>query len=392
MSRAQVEAIASRSLGVLAVVFGLQVLPIATAQSAAMGDGAGAALMAVIYGAAVGLAVAAAAKVAVRTISGMFAAVYLAALVAWPFLVADPAALDGGAPWLYGLCTVATAAAAIAFPAAWAAGYTILAPTVYLGIRTMPAGGDATVLQATLESLYALILGAVVLVIVTMLRHAARQLDDAQETALQRYDHAARRAANEAERVRTDALVHDSVLTTLLSAAAATTPDQQALAARMARDALDRLRDVVQTAAESDRQVPLAVLVRRLREAIATFASPFEVEAFDEVDVELGVEAIDALYSAAVQAMVNSLQHAADGDRAIRRSLRVRGVRGDACVIEVEDDGIGFDPAAVPSERLGLRVSIEDRMRGSGGSALIESRPGGGTRVVLAWPSGTVPG
>ena len=70
-----------------------------------------------------------------------------------------------------------------------------------------------------------------------MLRQAAEAVDSAQEAALERYDVAARQHATENERVKVDALVHDSVLTTLLSAAAAGSPEEQALAARMARDA-----------------------------------------------------------------------------------------------------------------------------------------------------------
>jgi signal transduction histidine kinase len=54
--------------------------------------------------------------------------------------------------------------------------------------------------------------------------------------------------------------------------------------------------------------------------------------------------------------------------------------------IDVLDDGVGFDRAAVPPSRLGLSDSIEGRMRAlEGGSAVIVSRPGVGTRVSLQW-------
>jgi signal transduction histidine kinase len=221
-----------------------------------------------------------------------------------------------------------------------------------------------------------------------MLRQAAEAVDSAQEAALQRYDVAARQHATESERVKIDALVHDSVLTTLLSAAAATTPEEQTLAARMARDAVMRLDEAGASGPRALDRVGLPVLVRRLRAALTTFSTPFTVRVVNAGGVELPVEAVEALYTAAVQAMVNSLQHADEPGRSARRELRIRGVRAGGCVIEIADNGVGFDPARVPAERLGLRVSIEERMANAGGTAEISTRIGHGTTVTIAWPTG----
>ena len=68
-------------------------------------------------------------------------------------------------------------------------------------------------------------------------------MDAAQATALDRYSHAVRQHALEVERVQVDSIVHDSVLTTLLSAARAYTPEAKELAARMAGAAIGHLRD-----------------------------------------------------------------------------------------------------------------------------------------------------
>ncbi|HLU63730.1 MAG TPA: ATP-binding protein, partial [Protaetiibacter sp.] len=89
----------------------------------------------------------------------------------------------------------------------------------------------------------------------------------------------------------------------------------------------------------------------------------------------------EAVYSAAVQAMVNSLQHAGTA----RRWVVVRGGSSEVTV-EVGDDGCGFDPDAVPTERLGVRVSILERVASVGGSAVIDTAPGTGTVVALRWP------
>jgi signal transduction histidine kinase len=61
-------------------------------------------------------------------------------------------------------------------------------------------------------------------------------------------------------------------------------------------------------------------------------------------------------------------------------------VSGHDVEVTVLDDGQGFDPAAVRPGRLGLSVSIVERMEAlPGGRATIVSRPGVGTRVSISW-------
>lgn len=388
VSRAQVETVSGRALGAFGVVFGAQTVPLAVEQSELLVDGAGVAMMAVLYGAIAALAAATFTRVAVRGAALAFATLYVLCLLAWPLLVVDTAAMAGQTPWLYFLCTVATTASVISVPAAPAAAYTIAVPAIYGIVRLSPSGGGADALLAVLNTMYAVILGVVVLVIITMLRQAAEAVDAAQEAALQRYDVVARQHANEIERVKVDALVHDSVLTTLLSAAASRTPAERQLAARMAADAVRRLDEAAVEVPGAADTADLSVLARRLRAAVTGFAAPFIVRVTDASGVELPVEAVDALSSAALQAMVNSVQHADGPIGRVQRELEIRGVGAGGCVIEVADNGTGFDPAQVPASRLGLRVSIEERMANAGGSARIESASGRGTRVILAWPAG----
>ena len=51
--------------------------------------------------------------------------------------------------------------------------------------------------------------------------------------------------------------------------------------------------------------------------------------------------------------------------------------------VSVRDRGPGFDPEAVPADRMGVRESIVGRMERNGGSARIRSAAGGGTEVEL---------
>jgi signal transduction histidine kinase len=52
----------------------------------------------------------------------------------------------------------------------------------------------------------------------------------------------------------------------------------------------------------------------------------------------------------------------------------------------VRDRGPGFDPAAVPDDRRGLRESVLGRMDRHGGTAQVHSRPGAGTEIELVLP------
>ena len=90
------------------------------------------------------------------------------------------------------------------------------------------------------------------------------------------------------------------------------------------------------------------------------------------------------LYRAAQEGLRNVFQHAGAG------RVRVRvATEGGAAVLEVADDGAGFDPnaAELRSRRLGL-TSMEERARRLRGRLAIDSAPGEGTTVRLEVPAG----
>lgn len=96
--------------------------------------------------------------------------------------------------------------------------------------------------------------------------------------------------------------------------------------------------------------------------------------------------AAEAVYSAAVQGMVNSVQHAG-GTPGVRRWLSIRGLEPTGIEVEIGDTGPGFEISSVPRERLGVRVSILERVRNAGGVAQIDTAPGEGTIIVVRWPA-----
>ncbi|WCI08427.1 ATP-binding protein [Arthrobacter sp. OVS8] len=91
----------------------------------------------------------------------------------------------------------------------------------------------------------------------------------------------------------------------------------------------------------------------------------------------------EALVQAAREAMLNAARH---GGGAVSVYLEVTD---DAAEVFVKDRGPGFDPDAVPADRLGVRESIVGRMNRHGGTATITSSPDG-TEVRLRLPLSAV--
>ena len=87
----------------------------------------------------------------------------------------------------------------------------------------------------------------------------------------------------------------------------------------------------------------------------------------------------DALVAAAREALTNAAKFAPDAG-AIAVYAELGG--GEAQVF-VRDRGQGFDPAAIPADRRGVRESIIGRMERFGGHAHVRSAPGSGTEVEL---------
>ena len=380
LSLARVESAIARSGAGIGIVFFLQSLPTLLGEHGATFPIWSIGAVVAIVGALLFTVVAAVMRRLVRVAMVTFAIVFLVVLVSWPFAVLHPSTAS---PWLYYLITIATAMAAIGLSVPWAASYLILIPLVYAVIRLTPPGGELSPLKVSLDSLYAVILGGAILIITTMLRAAATSVDEAQATALAGYAHAVRAHAMEAERVRVDAIVHDSVLTTLLYAARADTPEAQRLAATMASNAIGHLRDAALVSPDDGSTVRVSSLAQSLRDAIEQLEGGFEITASRLGTRSIPTAVAEGLQSAALQAAVNSVNHAGEG---ATRTVRITSSEGGV-QITVADDGRGFDPAQVPSERLGVRVSIIELIANLGGKAEVESAPGAGTTVVIRWPS-----
>src|SRR5215469_2007193 len=96
----------------------------------------------------------------------------------------------------------------------------------------------------------------------------------------------------------------------------------------------------------------------------------------------LPIEVKQALHRIAQEALWNTVKHA----RAGRVDVRLEP-DGDSVLLEVADDGVGFDPGGSFPGHLGLR-SMHERASGVGGSLEIVSARGRGTRIAVRVPAG----
>jgi PAS domain S-box-containing protein len=91
-----------------------------------------------------------------------------------------------------------------------------------------------------------------------------------------------------------------------------------------------------------------------------------------------------AAYRIIQEALTNVARHAQAAEVAVRLWLD-----GNRLGVQVEDRGIGFDPVAVRAAQATSGLSgMEERATLSGGSLVVDSEPGGGTRVTGEFPVG----
>ena len=287
------------------------------------------------------------------------------AVVVGPALAGEPAGFAGGYPftavvlgaWGRGLAGALAAAAALTVATSWR--------VALLGVVSLPEA---------VQNLFFYVVGAAVLswAIAQLQRDEVRRL--AAEAALG--EERAERARSQ-ERAETAAHLHDSVLQTL------------ALVQRRAGDATA----VRALARRQERELRAWLFGGRAPDAPARFADAVR-DAAEHVEAVHGLSvsvvavgdapldpALDALVAAAREALTNAAKHAGVPSA----SLYAEVADGRASVF-VRDRGHGFDPAAVPEDRAGLRTSIEERVRRHGGTATVQTAPGEGTEVRLAMP------
>ncbi|WP_055476230.1 sensor histidine kinase [Gordonia sp. HS-NH1] len=315
---------------------------------------------------------------ALRVCAGVAAGGYLMAVATWGFGW-NGAHLSGTTGiWFFSFCGLAAIAAALAMRPTYA--FVVLVVVVVSTITINYVVRDVARSGLFVPDMaWAFAFSLVYFAAAVMGMRTAAVLDD---TRAQAYRTAAAAAASQAranERQRFNQLTHDGVMATLLVAARRGNSTQLAAQAQATLHALDRIRSDTDT---DGTMTPDAVLTH-LSEVTATVdpTRRFEVRrTINSSDAGYPAMVVRTVAAAAGEAVRNSGRHA----RASKTIVSVE-ITDDRLQIEVADDGEGFEPSAVPADRLGIAISIRERMSQIGGSATIESAPMRGTRVCLEW-------
>ena len=178
------------------------------------------------------------------------------------------------------------------------------------------------------------------------------------------------------ERERVAGRLHDSVLQTLALIQRA--PDGER-ARQLARRQDRELRAWLYGGEDPDAPATLAGALRSIVNEIEE-AYSVSVALVQPADLPMD-PVLEALVDATREAVTNAAKHAGVD----RINVLVR-VSPHQVRVFVNDRGVGFDPDAVPADRRGLRDSIRARLARVGGSATLETSPGGGTDIELLVP------
>jgi signal transduction histidine kinase len=380
-TRKRMERILAIVAAIGSAILGVQALLAAIGGLEATASGVQVTLLVVVYISLGAMLIACVIGRGVRVTAGAFAIIYLAALAAWPVVIATSSGSQSQ-PWIFFLVNVGVVAAMLAFPlkmqVAWALGL----PLVYGYVRLVEGGFRGSYWTTTaFDVSFTIILGFVIVALGWMFRAVAVGVDSARGNAVASYTAVAASAAAEEERVAMAALMHDSVLAALIAAERADSDRARDLAVAMAREALTRLANTEAVVAQegSDDPVGTALIIAELRRVLSEMGADAIVEERGTAGLIPG-RAARAIVLAARQAIGNAIDHAAG--RGLHVVVDGRG--DEALTVMILDTGGGFDLDAIAEDRLGIRASMIARMAAVAGSVWIDSAEAG-TQVVLEW-------
>jgi signal transduction histidine kinase len=216
--------------------------------------------------------------------------------------------------------------------------------------------------------------------LVAVIRGGAGQADAIVAASLETERQIRAEEARRADQREQHRQLHDTVLSTLTMVAAGAFAERSAaLTTQAARD-LRVLQGLAGAPAGPATLSPLTDLTPKLERAAAS--TDDLAVGLKLVPVTLPSPVADQLVACVGEALRNVERHAGTG----AAEVTVTGGAGWA-VVKITDRGRGFDPAATPPSRRGIRESITGRMLAAGGRAAIASRPGAGTTVTVSWPA-----
>jgi signal transduction histidine kinase len=199
-------------------------------------------------------------------------------------------------------------------------------------------------------------------------------------------------AAVTAERNKIAGELHDSVTQALYTSSliAETLPGVWRRQPEEALRSLDDLRDLTQGALAEMRALllelrPGALAGRRLSELLHQLTAAMSARTDLPITTTVSGDAVlpervkIALYRIAQEALNNVSKHA----RASRAWVNLQ-IGPNEATLRIRDNGRGFEPATVLPHALGLNI-MRERAEAIGANFSIDSQPGQGTEVVVAW-------
>lgn len=214
---------------------------------------------------------------------------------------------------------------------------------------------------------------------------------------IRRLAHESRDAAVMRERLRLARDLHDTLAHSMmamlteirvLKRLASTQPqqlsDELLRAEQAAREGLQEARHAIdQLRSNPVRQTGLGTALAELARVFGERSGAEVVTEIEPVLAPLASDAAETVFRMTEELLRNVERHA--GATRVRLALQ-RGADGSAR-LEVEDDGAGFDPAAVPAGHYGL-VGLREQAQAIAATLELRSAPGRGTLVALSWPAG----
>ncbi|HEX3680166.1 MAG TPA: ATP-binding protein [Galbitalea sp.] len=316
---------------------------------------------------------------ALQIICGVQAIVFLVVLLAVPAaLLGQRLPTSAGMPWLVQLSMIAGAAAGVAWNFRGVISFNVALQTTVFALVFVSAGDPASG-QALGDAVFGVFYVTLLAALAYALRRASVVLDRAVESAVIEARTAAAAEATRTARRRIASLIHDSVIVALLAYSNGT--GTEPIADAEARSALEAIANL--DSVESPQDCTPIDFAWELQ-ALTTEHDP-EAAFVYAIDGNrlIPAEVVEAIGEATVEALRNSIRHAAPSSP-IARQVHVT-VSDDLIEVVVLDDGQGFDISAVAPSRLGIRYGIIARLQNVGGSARVSSTAGYGTIVALKW-------
>ncbi len=294
----------------------------------------------------------------------------------WPLFMREPLLADDATPWMQGINAVHATMAAIVWPRIVGWVYPLALGPIVAVIQVQVR--DDAAIAALLDGLGAIIFSLIVCGVSIAMIRAGRMQDAAALRARDQAALEASRNTRELEQARINGIVHDDVMSVLL---AASREDPPAELQERARHALSRVASL-ESGGTEHQDYDLHEFVAVIRATVSATAPDLPVSYSVQDHGTIAASTAAAFAEATGEAVRNVLRHA--GEAAAAHVSIAAGPTNARIVIR--DTGAGFDPTRVADRRLGIRVSIEQRMASVlGGEAAIASTPGRGTTVTLTW-------